>query len=139
MEVTKEFEKSEAEIESLMGTIRDKLFDVRKKRVHPHKDDKILVDWNGLMIAALAKGARAFDDPNYAEAAKKTADFILAKMLDEKGRLYHRYKYGDAGIPGFLDDYAFFIWGLIELYETTFEVHYLKTVLKLNEVLLKHF
>jgi len=118
---------------------RTKLFEARAKRVRPHKDDKILTDWNGLMIAALAKGAQALNEPLYADAARQSADFILANMLDAKGRLYHRYRDGEAAIAAFLDDYAFLTWGLIELYETTFESSYLQRALDLNAVMLEHF
>lgn len=129
-------------VESLQSRIdaaRLKLFAAREKRIHPYKDDKILTDWNGLMIAALAKGAQAFDEPVYAKAAGRAADFILSKMRDPTGRLYHRYREGESAVPGFLDDYVFLIWGLLELYEATFEVPYLQTALDLNNVLLKHF
>jgi uncharacterized protein YyaL (SSP411 family) len=118
---------------------RQKLYDERVKRVAPSKDDKILTDWNGLMIAALAKAARVFDETEYRDASKKAVDFVLNKLLDSKGRLLHRYRDGEVAIPGFLDDYAFFIWGLLELYETTFEVEYLVSALKLSEELAKHF
>jgi len=118
---------------------RAKLLDARERRDHPHKDDKVLTDWNGLMIAALAKGAQVFDEPLYEEAARRAADFILTSMVDTKGRLYHRYRDGDHAIAGFLDDYAFLTWGLIELYETTFETNYLESALALNAVMLHHF
>ena len=118
---------------------RSRLFQAREGRIHPGKDDKILTDWNGLMIAALAKAARALDAPEYAGLARRAADFILDKMRLENGRLLHRYREGAAGVPAFLDDYAFFIWGLLELYEATFEVKYLKTALELNGLLLTHF
>lgn len=118
---------------------RAKLFEAREKRVHPHKDDKVLTDWNGLMIAALAKGAQVFVESLYEETARRAADFILTSMVDAKGRLYHRYRDGDPAIAGFLDDYAFLTWGLIELYETTFETNYLKKALDLNTVMLHHF
>jgi uncharacterized protein YyaL (SSP411 family) len=118
---------------------RQKLFAVRNKRVHPHKDDKILTDWNGLMIAALAKGAQAFDEPKYAEAAKRAADFILTDMRRGDGRILHRYRDGDTAILANADDYAFLIWGLLELYETVFDVHYLQTALDLNREMIKHF
>jgi len=118
---------------------RSKLFEARAKRVRPHKDDKILTDWNGLMIAALAKGAQAFDEPLYADAARRSADFILANMVDAKGRLFHRYRDGEAAIGAFLDDYAFLTWGLIEVYETTFESSYLQRALDLNAMMLEHF
>jgi hypothetical protein len=118
---------------------RQKLFAVRNKRVHPHKDDKILTDWNGLMIAALAKGAQAFDEPKYAEAAKRAADFILTGMRREDGRILHRYRDGHTAILANVDDYAFLIWGLLELYETVFDVDYLQTALDLNSEMIKYF
>jgi hypothetical protein len=118
---------------------RSKLFSEREKRIHPGKDDKILTDWNGLMIAAFARASVVFDDPEYAKAARTASDFILLKMRNDKGRMYHRYRDGETAISGFLDDYTFFIWGLLELYEATFEVRYLKAALEINNDLLKHF
>ncbi len=118
---------------------RLKLFAAREKRVHPGKDDKILADWNGLMIVALARGAQVFDEPGYVEAAQRAADFVLSKMRGTDSRLYHRYRDGETAVPGFLDDYAFLIWGLIELYETTFEESYLGTAIELNDILLLYF
>jgi uncharacterized protein YyaL (SSP411 family) len=103
------------------------------------KDDKILTDWNGLMIAALAKGAQAFDEPEYAEAARHTADFIIGNMRKPDGRLLHRYRDGQAGIEANLDDYAFLVWGLIELYEAVFNTKYLKVALELTHDMLRHF
>ncbi len=130
---------SAGEIEDRLLRARNRLFEVREKRVHPHKDDKILTDWNGLMIAALALGSRVLKDENYARAAKKAADFILKSMRKPDGRLLHRYREKAAGITANLDDYAFLIWGLIELYEATFETGYLKTALELNRDMIKHF
>ena len=118
---------------------RQQLFAVREQRIHPLKDDKILSDWNGLMIAAFAKAAQAFDHPDYAAAAGKAADFVLAELRGDNGRLRHRYREGEVAGDGYLDDYAFMIWGLIDLYETVFDVKYLQAALELNEVLLKHF
>ncbi len=118
---------------------RRKLFDVREGRVHPHKDDKILTDWNGLMIAALAKAAVAFDDESYAAAARRAADFVLGTLRDGDGRLLHRYREGEAAITGTAEDYAFMIWGLIELYEATFETPYLSSAVALNAELLERF
>ena len=118
---------------------RQKLFDIRNKRIHPHKDDKILTDWNGLMIAALAKGAQAFNEPKYAEAAKRAADFILTGMRREDGRILHRYRDGHTAILANADDYAFLIWGLLELYETVFDVDYLQAALDLNSEMIKYF
>jgi uncharacterized protein len=127
------------ELKERVETARQKLFTARNKRIHPHKDDKILTDWNGLMIAALAKGAQVCNEPDYANAAKRAADFILADMRRQDGRILHRYRDGHAAILANVDDYAFLIWGLLELYETIFDVHYLQTALDLNNEMIEHF
>jgi uncharacterized protein YyaL (SSP411 family) len=127
------------DVQKRFDDARAKLFAAREKRVHPGKDDKVLTDWNGLMIAALSKGAQAFNEPSYADAARKAADFILGNMRDPAGRLYHRYRDGEPAIPAFLDDYAFLIWGLIELYEATFKESYLQAALDLTNDMIKHF
>jgi uncharacterized protein YyaL (SSP411 family) len=113
--------------------MRQELFSFREKRIHPHKDDKILTDWNGLMIAALAKGAQVFNEPKYADAAKHAADFILSNVRTSERRLLHRYRDGEAALTASIDDYAFLIYGLLELYEATFEVNYLETALAIYD------
>ncbi|MDW7732813.1 MAG: thioredoxin domain-containing protein [Methanolobus sp.] len=133
-ENNKDPDKLKTEYES----IRQKLFDHREKRIHPAKDDKILTDWNGLMIVALCKACRVFGDEKYAELACRAADFILSEMENE-GMLFHRYREGEAAVEGFLEDYAFFIWGLTELYQATFKIEYLEHALKLNRHMTKHF
>jgi uncharacterized protein YyaL (SSP411 family) len=130
---------TEADFRARLESIRARMFEERKKRIHPYKDDKILTDWNGLMIAALAKAGRAFDEPRYVQGAEKAARFVLDKMRDKKGRLFHRYREGAAGIRGTVEDYAFLTWGLIELYENTFDVEYLQSALELNQTLVDHF
>lgn len=120
-------------------SLRKKLFDVRKQRMHPLKDDKILTDWNGLMIAALAKGAQAFNQPRYAEAAKRAVDFVLTRLRTPDGKLLKRYRLGEAGLQAHLDDYAFLIWGLLELYEATLDIHCLRTAIELNETMTELF
>jgi uncharacterized protein YyaL (SSP411 family) len=127
------------EIQRRMTDAKQKLFAVREKRVHPGKDDKILSDWNGLMIAALAKGAQAFDKPEYANAACRAVDLVLSSMRGKDGRLYHRYRESEPAVMAFLDDHAFLAWGLIELYEATFKVPYLRAALEINEIMIEHF
>ncbi len=129
----------ESDLRIHLESIRQKLFEVREKRVHPLKDDKILLDWNGLMIAALAKGAQVFGEYKYVEAAKNAVKFLLTTMRTHEGRLLHRYRDGEAAISANIDDYAFLIWGLLELYETTFEVNYLQTALELTKTAREHF
>jgi len=130
---------SEQELADRVEAARRKLFAHREQRVHPLKDDKVLTDWNGLMIAALAKAARAFDEPRYAAAAADAANFVLEHMLGSDGRLLHRYRDGEAALPAYAADYAFLTWGLLELYEATFEVGYLERALALNADLVEHF
>ncbi len=129
----------EQQLRNRLELSRQKLFAVREKRIHPGKDDKILVDWNGLMIAALAKGSQAFNEPKYLEAAMRAADFIQRNVRTSDGRLLHRYRDGQANIKAHAEDYAFLIWGLLELHEATFQINYLRAALDLNNELLKHF
>jgi uncharacterized protein YyaL (SSP411 family) len=138
-EIASALKVSEQEIRNRWTAARRKLFSVREKRVHPYKDDKVLTDWNGLMIAALAKASAAFGDPQYAEAAAKAVVFVFKHLQKSDGRLMHRYRDGDAAIHGNLDDYAFLIWGLIELYEAAYDARHLEAALELNELMLKHF
>ncbi len=136
--LSEELDISLDELDEKIERSKLKLFKAREKRVHPHKDDKILTDWNGLIIAALAKAAQIFGEKKYVDAAEGAANFICNKMFQD-GRLMHRYREGEAGITANLDDYAFMIWGLLELYETVFDAEYLKMALSLNKTLLKHF
>ncbi|KKK52669.1 hypothetical protein LCGC14_3102580, partial [marine sediment metagenome] len=119
--------------------IRLKLFKEREKRSHPQKDDKILTDWNGLMITALTKASVVFKEKKYLIAAKNAIDFILKNLRENNNRLLHRYKDGTSQILGYLTDYTFIIWALIELYEATFEIEYLKTALELHQDQIEHF
>ena len=137
--IADKFKLNQPELESRLETIRGKLFNFREERVHPYKDDKILTDWNGLMIAALSKTARVLDNKKIENAAKKSMDFILSKMRNSDGRLLHRSRDGEVSIQAHIDDYAFVIWGLLELYETTFDVNYLKTAVEFQEIQNKYF
>jgi hypothetical protein len=118
---------------------RARLFAEREKRVHPLEDDKVLTDWNGLMIAALAMGARTVGEPRYADAARKAADFALAHLRDRDGRLLKRWRGGKAGLPAHLEDHAFLAWGLLELYEATFDARYLRESQAITVLMLAHF
>jgi len=121
------------DLEQRLAKMRDKLFQVQKRRVRPHKDDKILTDWNGLMIAAMAFGGRVLDNASILSAARRAADFILTHLTKD-GKLLKRYREQEAALPAHLDDYAFFVWGLLELYESTFDPTYLAEALRLNQV-----
>lgn len=120
-------------------SIRNKLFYHREKRVHPYKDDKILTDWNGLMIAALAKAGRVFENPEYISAAERAVEFINKCLKTTDGKLIHRYRDGDSNITANLDDYAFMVWALLELYESTFKAQYITQAIQLTEFSIQHF
>ena len=138
-DLAKDSRMPEAELRFRLDEGRQKLFETRSTRLTLHRDDKILTDWNGLMIAALAKAGEVYNDPVYTQSAQKAADFLLAEMMDDDGRLFHRYLEDEADLSGNVDDYVFLTWGLIELYESTFEVRYLETALQLTDELLVHF
>ncbi len=120
-------------------TVRQTLFDARKKRIAPLKDDKILTDWNGLMIAAFAMGARILGTSKYEAVALKAADFIWKKMRNSKGELQHRYRDGETAIDANANDYAFYTWGLLELYRTTFHVTHLERAQHLTKQMIDAF
>jgi uncharacterized protein len=126
-------------LEARVAEGRRILLAARNDRVRPHKDDKVLTDWNGLMIAALARGGGVLGEEIYTDAAREAVDFFMKRMRQPDGRLLHRYRDGEAGITANVDDYAFFVWGLIELYEATYETGYLKWAIELNELMLHHF
>ncbi len=119
--------------------IQANLLTHREARVRPSLDDKILTDWNGLMIAALAQAGHILETPAYVEAAEKALGLILDKLRDGEGRLLHRYRGGHAGIAAHLDDYAFLVWGLLNLYEATFNTGYLATAIELTTDMLDRF
>jgi uncharacterized protein YyaL (SSP411 family) len=115
------------------------LYRKRQNRSRPFKDKKILTDWNGLMIAAFAKCAQALNSEEYVEVAKKASNFILQTLRTQQGTLMHRYKDGEVTIEGMVDDYAFFIWGLIETYEATFLPNYLEAAVELQNIMIEQF
>ena len=124
---------------ALSDSTRKKLFESRRERVRPLKDDKILTSWNGLMIAALARAGGVLGEASYLEAAERAADFILARLRSKDGGLLHRYREGEAAIPGYATDYAYLVWGLIELYESTFNSSYLRHARGLMEKFIEDF
>lgn len=138
-ELARGFGLSPRAVEKRLEESRRRLRSVRRRRSPPATDDKILTDWNGLMIAAFSKAAQAFEDPSLARRARKAADFILGTMSTPEAGLLHRYRDGQAAIEGMLDDYAFLAWGLIELYETVFDERYLLAALDLTSESIARF
>lgn len=127
-----------ATVAAQLARARTKLLAARTRRVRPHRDDKILTSWNGLMIASLAYGAATLDEPRYLEAARRAADFILQSLVRD-GRLLRRFRDGQARYPGTLEDYAFFSYGLLELYEASGDPRYLAEARRLVANMLDRF
>ncbi|MEZ4700759.1 MAG: thioredoxin domain-containing protein [Rhodothermales bacterium] len=126
-------------LEDMLQEAREKLLAARLQRPRPRLDDKILTDWNGLMIVALARAGAILDNPAYVAAAREAMDFILSALRRTDGRLLHRYRAGHAGIDAHLDDYAATIWALIELYEACFDLGYLELAVELTDLMIADF
>jgi uncharacterized protein YyaL (SSP411 family) len=118
--------------------MRAKLLEVRSKRAFPRRDDKVLASWNGLMISALAHAGQELEEPRYTKAATKAADFLLKNLVKEKD-LQRSWRQGEAKLPGYLDDYAFVIDGLLELHEATEEGRWLTQARQLTDLMLAEF
>ena len=119
------------ELKAKLENARPALFAAREKRIRPHRDDKILTDWNGLAVAALSRAAAVFGEKRYSAAARDAIEFARENLFDEEGGLLHRYREGEAAIAATVDDYAFFIWGLLEYYESVFDERYLSLAISL--------
>ena len=119
--------------------IRQKIFEYRESRVHPQKDDKILTDWNGLMISALARAATITGRDDYKKLSVKSMDFILANLKQNDRKLFKRYRKGSSSIDGMIEDYAFLVWGLIEMYQLTFDLRYLDEAKILSDYQFENF
>ena len=126
---------AESDIETRWEAARARLFAAREARVHPLKDDKVLTDWNGLMIAALAEGARVLGSSAYEVAAERAARFVLAEMRGPDGRLFHRFRLGERAVTGQATDYAFMVHGLLHLYRATFRVEWAEEAAALQRVM----
>ncbi len=126
------------EIGQLIATAKQRLFTIREERIKPGRDEKILTCWNGLMLSGFAEAARVLDNPHYLDIARRNAAFVLTK-LSENGRLLRSYKDGQAKFNAYLDDYASFTCGLLDLYEATSEPDYLDRAVGLMQVLLERF
>lgn len=138
-DVARTLELDVGDLQSRLAAARAKLLEVRKKRVPPGLDDKVLVSWNGLMIDAMAAAAGALGEPRYLAAAQKAADFILTKLRKPDGRLLHAYRHGQAKFDGYLDDYACLANALVSLYEADFDARWINEAGALCDVMLERF
>jgi uncharacterized protein len=133
-ETARHFKKSEDEVRQSLTRSREKLLSIRNHRPHPHLDDKIIAAWNGLMISAYARGAQILGESRYLESATRAAKFIQANLYDDKSELLFRsYRDGRSNVEGFADDYAFVIQGLLDLYEASFGIEWLKFAIELQQ------
>jgi uncharacterized protein len=139
-EIAHKLGKSPEEIQTCIEEAKAKLFEARLKRPRPHLDDKIITAWNGLMIGGMAKAARVFGEKEFLERASKAAEFVLAHLYDSKTkRLLRRFRDGEARGNGFLDDYSFFISGLLELFESSQDPRWLTEAIRLMDEQIQFF
>jgi uncharacterized protein YyaL (SSP411 family) len=136
--VARNLAMSVEELREKIARIDKSLFDAREKRVRPPLDDKVLVSWNALTITALAKAHQTFGDEKYRVAAIEAAEFVLREMSVDDG-LLHTHRAGTSRIAGFLDDYAFFVDALIDLYESTFDPRWLDEAERLADKMVETF
>jgi len=135
-----------------LAEARRKLFEAREKQVHPGRDEKVLTSWNGLMLAAFAEAARTLNREDYRQVAERNAEFLLRELRQENGRLLRTWKRrpervlkgpsegaGEAKLNGYLEDYAYLIEGLLELYQTTFDPRWFIAAKELAESMIQHF
>ena len=137
-QASKYFRKDRSEIDQLIAAAKQKLSSVRETRVKPFRDEKIITAWNGLVLSGLAEAIKISPQPSCVDAAKRTIDFIFAKLFRD-GFLLHTYKDGQAKLLGFLDDYAFMAVGLLDLYEALFDRSALERAIDLGEIMLREF
>ncbi|HEX2569617.1 MAG TPA: thioredoxin domain-containing protein [Polyangia bacterium] len=141
-ETAEHFSRDRTEVEAMLAEGRARLLAYRNRRPRPHLDDKILTAWNGLMISALARAATVLGEPRYLEAATQAARFFAERMWRPEGEgpgtgkggvLMRRYRDGEVAIPGFLDDYAMLVQGLIDLYEASFDLDWLELAERITD------
>ena len=126
-------------LEEILAEGRRKLFEVREGRIKPGLDDKILTSWNGLMIRSMAMGYQILGDARYREAAEKSVRFVLSELSQNDGLLLRTHRAGKSHLNAYLEDYSYFVAGLINLYEATFAVEWLKEAERLNQIMIEQF
>jgi hypothetical protein len=134
-----DLDKMNPDDEAILNSIIQMLFSYREKRVNPHRDEKILTSWNGLMIGSLAYAGMELQNNFYIKKAKEAVEFIINNSIDKNGNLLSTHIDGESYNIGYLEDYAFFIYGLLNLYETTEEIKYLDLAESLTNQMLDLF
>jgi len=139
-ETAREFGIAPADAERLLERARARLLEVRAKRVRPHRDDKVITAWNGLMISAFARGARVVRNEALRARAERAAEFVWARLWDESsGTLRRRWREGEAAGEGQLDDYAYLALGFLDLYQADHAARWLARATRLTEGMIARF
>ena len=126
-------------LKRIINDASSRLFEIREKRVKPGRDDKMLTAWNGLMISGFAKGFRVTNNKHYLEIAKNTIEFIESRVTRDNGRLYRTFKDGISKLNAYLDDYAFYVNALLDVFELDSNPIYLEKAIKYTDFMLQHF
>ncbi|MGI0037375.1 MAG: thioredoxin domain-containing protein [Nitrososphaera sp.] len=137
--ISQRYGKKNEEIERMVSDASDRLFAVREKRIRPGRDEKVLTSWNGLAISAFAKGYAVTGDPRYLQAATNAVSFIEKKLSAGEGRLHRTFKDGQAKLNAYLDDYAFYVAGLLDLFSVDTRADTLDKAVKYTDFMLAHF
>ena len=126
-------------LKRIINDASSRLFEIREKRVKPGRDDKILTAWNGLMISGFAKGFRVTNNKHYLEIARNTIEFIESRVTRDNGRLYRTFTDGISKLNAYLDDYAFYVNALLDVFELDSNPIYLEKAIKYTDFMLQHF
>ncbi len=137
--LSKKFNMSKKKLGGILDTAKSKLLSIRDKRIRPFLDDKIITSWNSLTISAFSHGYQILDDNSYLSYAQKAAHFIIHNLQNKDGILFHTYRSGEKKYFAYLEDYAFFIRALIDLYESDFDEKWIKHAERLTEDMIDLF
>lgn len=135
----KKIKIDQANLVNILNRCKKKLFEIRDKRIKPGLDDKILTSWNGLMIRSMGLAYQILGDLRYLEAAEKSAKFILTELVQKNGHLLRTHRAGKSHLNACLEDYSYFIAGLIELYQASFDPYWLREADRLNQIMISQF
>ena len=139
VDISAKYNISEDELMQLIQSCKSELIKIRNKRIKPRLDDKILSSWNGLMIKGFADSYKAFNEPDFLDAAVKNGEFIVKNLLQKDGQLLRNYKNNKGYINGYLEDYSAVISGFIALHEITLDDKWLKYSKKITDYVYNHF
>lgn len=138
-DVASKFNMTTNSVKNKLHVCLKKLYEARNKRIRPNSDDKVITSWNGLIIQSLALAGKVFNDERYKKAAIKAANFVIKYLITLDGTVIRSYFNGSSNILGFLEDYSFFIYGILELYNTTSDETYLELAKNLADKMIAEF